>query len=896
MTIHFYLKFHTQFGQFLSISGNLNELGNDKIPSSFAMSYFNDEFWHATIKVTDKEEFDQLTYRYILHNEDGSIIIEGEQDRNIDLYHAHVNEIILLDMWNSAEYIQNAFYTKAFQDVLLRTDRKQAEPGASKLLTHEFRVKAPLLQPDETVCISGTGNTFNDWDITTPVLLSPVGKWFSVKLNLKKEGFPIEYKYGIYNTAEKQFKEFESGNNRILYGEGAKKRLHILHDGFLQVQRRWKGAGVAIPVFSLRSKKSFGVGEFLDLKLLIDWAGSTGLKLIQLLPVNDTSATHTMMDSYPYAAISAFALHPIYINLEKIAGSKHASIIKPLSRKQKKLNELPDVNYEEVMKFKLAVLNELYAAEKETLKTDATYFEFFELHRNWLVPYAAFCFLRDKYGTSDFTKWKSNKIYDEDAIQQLVSASQKHYSEIAVHYFIQYHLHLQMKEAVDYAHSQGIVLKGDIPIGIYRYGCDAWMNPQLYNMDEQSGAPPDDFAVRGQNWGFPTYRWNKMQEDGYAWWRNRFEQMSNYFDAFRIDHILGFFRIWSIPITAVEGILGRFVPAIPVDISEFTNNNIWFDYNRYCEPFINDQIISELFNGQAEFVKEKFLEPLPGGGRYKLKDPFNSQHLVDEYFKQNQVEESEILRQGLYDLISNIILLEDGPDRQQFHFRIDATKTFSFRYLDVHTQNQLYDLYVNYFFRRQEDFWRKEGMKKLPALKQSTNMLVCGEDLGMVPACVPEVMKQLAILSLEIQRMPKDNSKEFFHPRDAPYLSVVTPSTHDMSTIRGWWEEDKGKIQRFYNYIMGHYGAAPYFCEPWVNKEIILQHLYSPAMWSIFQVQDLLGMSEKLRRESPQEERINQPADPKHQWKYRMHITLEDLLKEKEFNEEIKNDVIASGR
>ena len=175
-------------------------------------------------------------------------------------------------------------------------------------------------------------------------------------------------------------------------------------------------------------------------------------------------------------------------------------------------------------------------------------------------------------------------------------------------------------------------------------------------------------------------------------------------------------------------------------------------------------------------------------------------------------------------------------------------------------------------------------------------MLICGEDLGMVPHCVPEVMEQLGILSLEIQRMPKDATKEFFHPNDAPYLSVVTPSTHDMSTIRGWWEEDRGRTQRFYNNILGQHGGAPYFCEAWVNRAVVLQHLYCPAMWSIFQLQDILGMSEKLRRENPNDERINVPAIPKYYWRYRMHLTLEDLLKQTEFSEELKGYVVHSGR
>jgi 4-alpha-glucanotransferase len=420
--------------------------------------------------------------------------------------------------------------------------------------------------------------------------------------------------------------------------------------------------------------------------------------------------------------------------------------------------------------------------------------------------------------------------------------------------------------------------------------------PELYFMDLQAGAPPDDFAVKGQNWGFPTYNWKHMREDDYAWWKRRFEQMSRYFDAFRIDHILGFFRIWSIPEHAVEGIMGYFVPAIPVSITEFHQRGIWFDLSRYTRPFINDSILWEMFGPDEKKVKP-YLAKL-GDGLYALKEEFDTQKKIERHFQSLEAgEENDRIKLGLFDLISNVILFEEkGSQGGSFHFRFNMQSTFSFRYLDGHTQQQLRDLYVDYFFRRQDEFWKKEAMEKLPALKRASKMLICGEDLGMVPACVPEVMQQLGFLSLEIQRMPKDSKKEFFHPSEAPYLSVVTPSTHDMSTIRGWWEEERSRTQRFFNNELGQYGEAPFYCEAWINRAIVIQHLYSPAMWSIFQVQDLFGIDEKLRKPDPNVERINVPANPKHYWRYRMHISLEELMRQKEYTSALKLLVNASGR
>ncbi len=893
MVIHFYLRFSTKFGQSILVSGDAYELGNDDAATAPALQYLNDELWHGSITLTADKAMTPIRYKYILREEGKPDTVEFGDDRIIDTIHTNAEELVFFDTWNFAGETENVFFTQPFQNVLLPQPNQYAKNSGklSKAYTHEFKIKAPLLNGNEVVCISGSAAALNNWNEAAVLILEKNKTWWKIKLNLSKENFPLTYKYGIYNIATKKLTAFESGDNRTVLGDAAKAKITTCHDGFLRmVYKPWRGAGVAVPVFSLRSKTSFGTGEFTDIKLLINWAKITGIKLIQLLPLNDTTATHTWKDSYPYAAISAFALHPMFINLEKVAGKAQAAIIKPLKKKQQQLNSLAHLDYDSVVKFKTPALKEIFLAQKNELFTNTDYYNFFELNRHWLVPYAAFCFLRDKYNTADFTHWKSNSIYNESAVQRLVSPSQKHYDDVAVHYFTQYHLHLQLKEATAYAHKNGIAVKGDIPIGIYRNSVDAWMAPSLYNMNAQAGAPPDDFAVKGQNWGFPTYNWKAMKENNFTWWRQRFEQMSTYFDAFRIDHILGFFRIWSIPLHAVEGIMGKFDPAIPVHINELFERNISYDWHRYTKPYITEDVLWQLFGNDVNDVKNNFLNGLD------LKEEFNTQQKVAAYFDAEE-ETNNKIKQGLFNLVSNVILFEEANSQgQQFHFRFAMEQTLSFKNLDAHSQQQLQQLYVNYFFSRQDDFWRQQAMNKLPGLKRSTNMLICGEDLGMVPHCVPDVMWQLGILSLEIQRMPKKTTAEFFHPNEAPYMSVVTPSTHDMSTIRGWWQEDKEKTQRFYNNIMGRYGEAPLYCDAWINKEIVLQHLYSPAMWSVLQLQDWLGCNEKIRHSNPDEERINIPANPNHYWKYRMHLTLEELLEADEFNNEVKDYVAASGR
>ena len=895
MKIDFYLRFHTQFGQQLSLVGNIPALGSNDLEKALPLAFFNDEFWHASVEM-DPSEAESLQYRYVFIDERGGRKREAEKERVVELKKAPAS-LLLIDTWNDDSFYENAFYTAPFTEVFLPSPKK-IKVKKNTDATHYFKVKAPLIGRDECLCMVGTGTELNNWDTEKPLFLHKKGSWWTTALDLSKTTFPIAYKYGVYDLKHDRFVRFESGDNRLLHNDGPSGSRTIIHDGFVRMPNNtWKGAGVAIPVFSLRTNNSFGIGEFADIKYLVDWSRQAGLRLIQLLPINDTTATYSWKDSYPYAAISAFALHPIYINLEKVAGKKNERIVKSLSKKQKQLNALPEIDYEQVIQFKMNVLRELFDLDRMEFLKEAAFKEFFEDNGQWLMPYAAFCFLRDKYNTSDFSIWKTHAVYNPEEIEKLCSPKSKTFPHIAFYCFVQYHLHLQLKEAADYAHKKGIALKGDIPIGIYRYGCDAWTAPELYNMDMQAGAPPDDFTIKGQNWGFPTYNWKKMEEDHFDWWKQRFHQMSAYFDAFRIDHILGFFRIWSIPVDSVEGILGRFIPALPVQVTEFGENGIWFDYDRFCKPYIVDEVLQQTFGGDAGFVKAHFLL-LNEHKRYEFKPEFDTQHKVETFFaNQEDTEENRKVKQGLFDLLTNVLLYEQpGSDKKQFHFRILIETTSSFQHLDEHTRHKLNDLYIHYFYRRQDEFWKQEALHKLPAMKDATEMLICGEDLGMVPHSVPEVMKQLGILSLEIQRMPKNPHTEFFHPKDAPYLSVITPSSHDMNTIRGWWEENREKTQRFFNNILAEPGEAPYFCEPWINRAIVLQHLYSPAMWSIFQLQDILGMSEKLRRDSPAEERINNPANSVHYWNYRMHLPLEQLIREKEFNAELNDYIQNSGR
>jgi len=854
------------------------------------MHYVDEDHWQVSLPLSVEEARAVLNYSYVFADTDGSRREDWGRDRYLAPSECDCQDLLVLDSWNEPGYVENVFYTEPFKKVLLAENLTAVKTETPPSPTHTFFVKAPLLKKNQTLCLVGQGSVLGHWSTKAPVLLGHKAgdDYFSVTLDLHGQPFPFEYKYGVYDVEKKAFIEYEDGANRILRDGIAPHRQFVVADGVARLPfEPWRGAGVAVPVFALRTEKSFGVGEFCDLKTFADWGKKTGLKLIQLLPINDTSATGTWHDSYPYAAISAFALHPIYLNVAAVADEKNKALLSEAEPERQRLNALDALDYEAVMKAKLDLLRKIFPAQQATTLRSAEYKQFYTANESWLAPYAAFCFLRDKYGTADFNQWPEHKQFNAERIAALA----KNNDDVAFHCFIQFHLHVQLREAADYVHAAGMVLKGDLAIGVYRYSADVWQSPELYHLDLQAGAPPDPFSAKGQNWGFPTYNWPRMAADGFAWWKQRFAQMSNYVDAFRIDHILGFFRIWSSPAHAVEGILGYFVPALAIEPAEFAQRGIHFDRERLIKPFITDRVLSEIFADDAELVRREFLISA-APGQYALKPEFSTQRQVEKLFT-SQLEESRRLKIGLFNLISNVILLEvDG----KYHFRFSMEQTPSFKHLPVDQQMKLRELYVDYFFRRQDDFWRREAMKKLPALKRVTNMLICGEDLGLVPACVPDVMRELGFLGLEIQRMPKKLRAQFSHPSEAAYLSVVTPGTHDMSTIRGWWEEDRGLTQTFYNRELGMVGTAPTEAEPWIVQAVVRQHLQSPAIWSVFQIQDLLGMDSHLRRPDVAAERINVPAVPNFYWCYRMHLPVEKLTQADDFNDRLKQMIREAGR
>ncbi|MDR1974059.1 MAG: 4-alpha-glucanotransferase [Bacteroidales bacterium] len=724
------------------------------------------------------------------------------------------------------------------------------------------------------ICGSPAKLGANDWKKAAVMQYSDGGRW-SLEVSLPATVKEFTYRYAVRYPDGRIAQEW--GYERKYNGT---PNIFDTWNGGEKTQSFTRSAGIAIPVFSLRTDEAFGTGEFYDLMPLIDWASATGFRMVQTLPVNDTVSDGSWDDSYPYGAISVFALHPIYLRLDKLMTP---ALRKQYATERDKLNALSYVDYPSVMSLKWKFLQKIYAADKgKTIKTTA-FKKWFSENSKWLQPYCAYCYLRDTTGFADFAKWGKYTRYSDKKIAALPVEETSFYA------FIQYHLHLQLSEVHEYARKKNVLLKGDIPIGVSHRSCDAWVAPELYNMDAQAGAPPDAFSTTGQNWGFPTYNWEEMGKDGYAWWIYRLRKMAEYFDAFRIDHILGFFRIWEIPLHSVQGLLGHFSPALPLSIDELHQRGAWFDCDRLCKPYVTDYILRDIFGDIAANVQKKYFENHISG-RLQFKEKYNTQKKVEA-----AVAEGED-RDKLLSLLNEVVLLEDPRQAGFFHPRIALHYTRSYNELDDVQRRALDAIYNDFFYRRHNEFWKSSALMKLPAIRYATDMLVCGEDLGMVASSVPQVMNMLHILSLVIQRMPNDSSVEFANLSHTPFESVCSPSSHDMNGIRAWWEEDRAVTERYYYNVMKCDGDVPYFCEDWVAENIIKQHLYSPSMWAVFPLQDLLAMDISLRLDNPQSERINDPANPKNRWKYRMHLKISDLSTSKDFNNKLSEMIKTSNR
>ena len=890
MTVQFNIEYKAMFGEQIVVNIQTEE-GGLKLP----LETTDGERWACDWCVESPEK--SYTYYYSVEREGRAVKTEWLMIKHqLDVNARKAAVYTLYDHWKAMP--EDAYlYSSAFTDCINHQVPQEMKPETGSKIVRLI-VRAPQLRDGERLGVLGADKALGAWDVQKilPMTQHTYNEWVADIDAAHLEGSHLEFKFVAFRNAKNELLWEASMNRTVDLPEMKAGELvsYELDQAFFALYNR-KLAGTLVPVFSLRTRKSAGIGDFGDLKVMIDFVASTGQKVLQLLPINDTTITHTWTDSYPYSCISVFAIHPQYANLHALPELKDAKARAEAEKTRAELNALDKIDYEKVNDFKINYLRQIFNQEGGKMMKTAEYKAFFQDTELWLVPYAQYSYLRDKNGTADFNQWPDYQVWDEAERKALTDPKTAAYKNVAFFYFVQFVLDRQMQEAHEHAKAKGVILKGDIPIGVNRNGCDVWMEPKYFNLNGQAGAPPDDFSANGQNWGFPTYNWFEMLKDGCQWWNRRFQNMARYFDAYRIDHVLGFFRIWEIPVSSVHGLLGQFAPALAMSREEIESYGLHFQDDRFTRPFITDWVLDRVFHERAGEVKEKYLDRLDDE-RYQMKPEVDTQRKVEALFADVTDEKELWLRDGLYALISDVLFVRDHTNPGVFHPRISAQLDFIYESLYDNDKAAFNRLYNDYFYRRNNQFWYQEAMKKLPKLVQATRMLVCAEDLGMVPDCVPWVMDELKILSLELQSMPKDPSVKFGHLSRNPYRSVCTISSHDMPTLRMWWDENIQRTQEYYNTMLYRQGPAPHPLPGWLASDIISRHLTSPSMLCILSIQDWLATDEALRLPDANAERINIPANPKHYWRYRMHLNIEDLAADKRFVQNITEMISQSGR
>lgn len=890
MTIQFNIDYKVMFGEHIAVN---IQSGEEVLKLPLQTS--DGEMWACDWCVESPEK--SYTYYYSVEREGRAVKTEWLMIKHqLDVNAKQAAVYTLYDHWKAMP--EDAYlYSSAFTDCINHQAPQKMKPETGSKIVRLI-VRAPQLRDGERLGVLGADKALGAWDVQKilPMTQHTYNEWVADIDATHLEGSHLEFKFVAFRNAKNELLWETSMNRTVDLPEMKAGELvsYELDQAFFALYNR-KLAGTQVPVFSLRTRKSAGIGDFGDLKTMIDFVASTGQKVLQLLPINDTTITHTWTDSYPYSCISVFAIHPQYADLHALPELKDAKARTEAEKTRAELNALDKIDYEKVNDFKINYLRQIFNQEGEKMMKTAEYKAFFQDTELWLVPYAQYSYLRDKNGTADFNQWPDHQVWDEAERKALADPKTAAYKNVAFFYFVQFVLDRQMQEAHEHAKAKGVILKGDIPIGVNRNGCDVWTEPKYFNLNGQAGAPPDDFSVNGQNWGFPTYNWFEMLKDGCQWWNRRFQNMARYFDAYRIDHVLGFFRIWEIPVHSVHGLLGQFAPALAMSREEIESYGLHFQEDRFTRPFITDWILNRVFHERAGEVKEKYLDRLDDE-RYQMKPKVDTQRKVEALFADATDEKELWLRDGLYALISDVLFVRDHTNPGVFHPRISAQLDFIYESLYDNDKAAFNRLYNDYFYRRNNQFWYQEAMKKLPKLVQATRMLVCAEDLGMVPDCVPWVMDELKILSLELQSMPKDPSVKFGHLSRNPYRSVCTISSHDMPTLRMWWDENVQRTQEYYNTMLYRQGPAPHPLPGWLASDIISRHLTSPSMLCILSIQDWLATDEALRLPDADAERINIPANPKHYWRYRMHLNIEDLAADKRFVQNITEMISQSGR
>lgn len=658
-------------------------------------------------------------------------------------------------------------------------------------------------------------------------------------------------------------------------------------------------AGVVVPLGSLYTKNNPVIGEFPDLIPFAQFCKTAGFKIIQLLPVNDTGT-----QSSPYSGLSAFALHPIYIRLCDIHG--FSELYKSDKDFAQQYDELIKncgytlrYDYDQIMNSKVSLLRKIYDSMDFEKKIKGELSPWLK-NNPWIVNYAVYKNLKWKYMQSSWKEWKKedqNKSLDE--IQKLWDTPELEKDHL-FYAWVQKIAKEQFENASNEVHKLGLELKGDMPILMNEDSCDAWAYPQFFNQNLRAGAPADGDNATGQNWGFPTYNWKNLKEDNYSWWLQRLENASAYYDYYRLDHILGFFRIWAIPSGDCNALNGHTEPYAFIKKEELYE--MGFDDNRIrwlSEPHIPTGVIEDITwnHDAAHKILSLFCTQLPGEELWLFNSKIKgSQQIWDTDLTDLCTEDAAFrIKDLLVKYWSNRTLLEVAKNKIVPMWTYEKSTSWgTLNDKEKELLNESFDS-IN---AKNEKLWKKQADEIFTAIKadKKIKMQPCGEDLGVGIACVPQTMEKHNIYGLKVlrwNRLWSEEGQPFINFDDYPELSVTTTSVHDSSTIRQWWIDEKDSVKAFIKMDPKAFGikltdddededlilaaSKEDFSEK--TAQIILsQSAKANSQLVINPLQDYLFMEKKYWLKNDQDERINVPGTvTKFNWTYRLPVSLEDL-------------------
>jgi 4-alpha-glucanotransferase len=645
--------------------------------------------------------------------------------------------------------------------------------------------------------------------------------------------------------------------------------------------------GVVVPVGALRTKNGIGVGEFSDLADFAVLCKKMRLKLIQILPVNDTG-----FESSPYSSLTAFGLHPLYLRIGELDefSAADSPIKKRVKAAKEKFDKYKRFSHYEILKEKLEICRALYNANKAEIEksADGGKLAAWIEQNSWVKVYAVYRRLKEANGQKSWKDWQEYHTVTPADIEKLwkdKSLTEEHLFWV----WLQQALDAQFSKAAKAIADAGIVLEGDLPILMNEDSCDVWAHPEIFVQELAAGAPPDMYSPGGQNWGFPIYNWEAQEKDDYAWWRRRLAIAGRYYKAYRIDHVLGFFRIWASSRSdySSSSVLGRFVPYIPITSGDF--KKLGFDKSRVrwvSQPHIPTEEIWNALRNSGGFSKDAEIAAAADKVFSKALDRVNNEELW--LFKKKIKGEKDIDKLGLHPSVKDYLsakwhdraFIEYEKGRFSPVWYIENSKAWmSF---SKEEKAAMEDLLAKRKIKS-EKAWAAQGKKLLSILVESSHMLPCAEDLGAVPECVPKVLSKLKILGLRVVRWFREWGKEgqpYIPFEEYPELSVCTPAVHDSSTVREWWEKEADQAQ-----FSGFLGvpSLPKIYNPGTAKIILSKAASARSRYRVFQIQDILHLSSNWYSEDPAAERVNVPGTANDfNWTYRLPAAISEIAKDKE--------------